>query len=179
MACHCATVTDINITKILQAQISDIALTEARQRQAEAAALESVRQVASELASAAARALYPDPLLPDARKVQVSVCVKENSFPTALGLPATWRLATGVDVMLGTDISFVAAIDAEPVSTANASLLTLRRRENSWMVVNSTNATQWYNDATSAMRAIFTRPAEAERIARVLRTLAKSGKTGA
>lgn len=179
MSCHCATVTDIDITKILQAQISDIASTEARQRQAEAAALESVRQVAVELASAAAHALYPDPLLPDARKVQVSACVKENGMPCT-GFPVgVWRLVTGADVVGGADIAFVAAIDAEPVSTANVSLLTLRRRENSWMVVNAMAATQWYNDATSAMRAVFTRPAEAERIARVLRNLAKSGKAGA
>ena len=179
MSCHCASVTDINITKILQAQISDIASTEARQRQAEAAALESIRQVAVELASAAARALYPDPLLPDARKVQVSACAKDNSLTTALGLPATtWRLATGGDVVSGTDISFVAAIDAEPVSTANVSLLTLRQRERSqWMATTATS--QWYNDATAAMRAVFTRPEEAERIARVLRNLAKSGKSGA
>ena len=170
---------DINITKILQAQISDIASSEARQRQAEAAALESVRQVAVELASAAARVLYPDPLLPDARKVQVSACAKDNSLTTALGLPATtWRLATGGDVVSGTDISFVAAIDAEPVSTANVSLLTLRQRERSqWMATTATS--QWYNDATAAMRAVFTRPEEAERIARVLRNLAKSGKSGA
>ena len=179
MSCHCAIVTDINITKILQAQISDIASTEARQRQAETAALESVRQVAVELASAAARALYPDPLLPDARKVQVSACVKEHSLPSTLGLPATtWRLATGGDVVSGTDISFVAAIDAEPVSTANVSLLTLRQRERSqWMATTLTSSL--FSDATSAMRAVFTRPAEAERIARVLRNLAKSGKVGA
>ena len=178
MSCHCAIVTDINITKILQAQISDIASTEARQRQAETAALESVRQVAVELASAAARVLYPDPLLPDARKVQVSACVKEHSLPVSGFSAATWRLATGADVTSGGDISFVAAIDAEPVSTANVSLLSLRQRERSqWMATTLTSSL--FSDATSAMRAVFTRPAEAERIARVLRNLAKSGKVGA
>lgn len=149
-------ITDIDV--LLRKQLNDITEADARRAADEAAALEGVLSAADEVAVAASRVFGGD--------IRITPSVTRASFG---GILPTSQAATGADVLSG-DVEFVATLAfAIPASKRHETLFSLRLRCGKWSALDAVN--ELHDDAVSAARGVFTRPASAERIARQLRAL--------
>lgn len=149
--------TDIDV--LLTKQLNDITAADNRRAADESAALAGVLAAADEVAVAASRVFGGD--------IRVTPCVTRASFG---GVLPTSQAATGADVLSG-DVEFVAARVFAPgtVDRRRETLFSLRLRCGKWAALDAVN--ELHDDAVSAARGVFTRPASAERIARQLRGL--------
>ena len=150
-------ITDIDV--LLHKQLDDITEADARRAVDEAAALAGVLAAADEVAAAASRVFGGD--------IRITPSVTRASFG---GILPTAQAVVGADVLSG-GVEFVAAHVSAPgtVDRRRETLFSLRLRCGKWSALDAVN--ELYDDAVSAARGVFTRPASAERIARQLRAL--------
>lgn len=152
--------TDIDV--LLGRQLNTISEADSRRASDEVAALAEVLAAANEVASAASRVF--------GMGIHVTPCVTRTAVlaPTVNGW-ASRLPATGADV-LESDVEFVATLPlGDPKNSTHESLFSLRLRCGKWAALDAVN--ELHDDAVSAARGVFTRPASAERIARQLRGL--------
>ena len=151
-------ITDIDV--LLHKQLDDITEADARRAVDEAAALAGVLAAADEVAAAASRVFGGD--------IRITPSVTRASFG---GILPTAQAVVGADVLSG-DVEFVAAHVSAPgtvVDRRRETLFSLRLRCGKWSALDAVN--ELHDDAVSAARGVFTRPASAERVARQLRAL--------
>ena len=117
---------------------------------------------ADEVASAASRVF--------GMGIHVTPCVdRPIALVPSRSFWASRRPATGADV-LDTDVEFVATLPlGDPTDRKHESLFSLRLRCGKWAALDAVN--ELHDDAVSAARGAFARPATAERIARMLLAL--------
>ncbi len=152
--------TDIDV--LLGQQLNTISEADSRRASDEAAALAEVLAAADEVASAASRVFCTD--------IRVTPCVTRTAVlaPT-VNVWVSCLPATGADV-LASDVEFVATLPlGDPTDTKHESLFSLRLRCGKWAALDAVN--ELHDDAVSAARGAFARPATAERIARTLLAL--------
>lgn len=147
--------TDIDV--LLGRQLNTISEADSRRASDEATALAEVLAAADEVASAASRVF--------GMGIHVTPCVLA---PTVNGW-ASRLPATGADV-LESDVEFVATLPlGDPTDRKHESLFSLRLRCGKWAALDAVN--ELHDDAVSAARGAFARPATVERIARTLLAL--------
>lgn len=154
----------INITDLLDAQFRNLREADAKRAADESSAMAEVVAAADEVAHAASIVL--------GKPIVVTPCVVTSPARlVVLDKKVHWldperRPTTGADV-LSSDIAFVVT---RPLNANCEPLLSLRFRDGAWSTTDATD--EKYADAVSAVRAMFTRPASAKRVANLLRALA-------